>query len=121
MAGGIAGALLMLVQFIVYFASTNAYREQLTGGALYAVSLLPNCALCAGVNIVATLEADGSGLSVSTLVSAVNGTSAVAVLGLLLFDIGLWTLWSIFGASSATKFGVRLPLVCLRQIVLEGS
>lgn len=109
MAGGIVGALLMLVQFILYAAFTM-WSGSLTGGALYALSVLPNCALCAGLNIVAILEAGGSGLTFSTLAAPVNGTSALVVLGLLLLDIGLWTLLGLYLERVFPKeFGVRLP------------
>jgi hypothetical protein len=87
--GGIIGMLLSFAQWVLYTGLTSS--GALTATQLRMLFLLPNCAFCSGVTLLAQFEGASKGANWGNLFIDVDGNSMGLILGMLVLDTVLLT------------------------------
>lgn len=108
--GGIIGVLLMFSQWIAY-ASENKQDDPASGLTMTILMLLPNGALCAGLDMLAQFESTKVGVRWNNLFWPVENSNFATVLLMMCVDVVLWTALGWYLDRVLPKeFGVRLPV-----------
>jgi ABC-type Na+ transport system ATPase subunit NatA len=106
--GGIVGMLGSFSQWVLFTGITS--NLQPTRSVMFLLMLLPNCAFCSGVQLLAEFESSQMGVTWSTIHLDVDNTSMLMVLGMMVLDTIIFTFlgWYLDNVLPS-EFGVRQP------------
>ena len=124
--GGIVGMLASFSQWVLFTGITS--NLQPTRSVMLSLMLLPNCAFCSGVQLLAEFESSQIGVTWSTIHLEVDNISMIIVLGMMVLDTFTFTFlgWYLDNVLPS-EFGVRQPpwFCCLasywKSSTLDGT
>lgn len=106
--GGIVGMLASFSQWVLFTGITSSLQP--TRSVMLSLMLLPNCAFCSGVQLLAQFESSQIGVTWETIHLDVNNISMLLVLGMMVLDTVIFTFlgWYLDNVLPS-EYGVRQP------------